>query len=246
MSSPSRRSRRQGRKEEETNDLSGRLITVLDPTSVASEAYRSLRTNLLYALVDNPPKVIVLTSPGPSEGKSTTCANLGVVLAQADKSTLIVDCDFRKPVVHKVFGVRNLRGIVNVLVGERGLQAVWHEPLLGLKVVPVGPVPPNPAELLGSRRFAEFLSQVRQDFDYVLVDAPPVGMVSDPAILATQADGVLMVIDGQTTRQGSLRQAVRSLNAVGADILGVVMNNVKASRGGYYDYAYYTYKQQYK
>src|SRR5215218_10214170 len=103
---------------------SERLITVLDPHDPASEDYRSLRTNLLYAFVDNPPKVIVLTSPGPGEGKSTTCANLGVVLAQAGKNILILDCDLRKPILHKYFGLRNLHGIVDMLVGERGLQEI--------------------------------------------------------------------------------------------------------------------------
>src|SRR5215218_10049918 len=134
-------------------DFTKRLVTVSDPTSTASEAYRTLRTNLLYAFVDNPPKAIVLTSPGPGEGKSTTCANLGVVLAQAAKSTLILDCDFRKPVIHEFFELRNLHGMMNIMMGERNLQEVWQEPLEGLKVVPVGPIPPNPSEVLGSRRF---------------------------------------------------------------------------------------------
>src|SRR5918995_2859827 len=136
-----RRARKEGRSEE---DLSNLLVTTLDSTNVASEAYRSLRTNLIYALVDNPPKVIVLTSPGPGEGKSTTCTNLGVVLTQAAKRTLILDCDFRKPVIHKFFGLRNLHGITDVLVGERSLQDVWHEPMEGLTVVTVGPIPIGP------------------------------------------------------------------------------------------------------
>jgi receptor protein-tyrosine kinase len=233
--------RRAQRKEMKSDDLSGRLVTIIDPTSVPSEAYRTLRTSLFYTLVDTPPKVIVLTSPGPREGKSTTCANLGVVLAQADKSTLIVDCDFRKPVIHKVFSLHNLFGIVNVLAEERGLERVLHNPLPGLNVVTVGPVPPNPAELLGSRRFAEFLGLARQEFDYVLVDVPPTQVVSDAAIVATQSDGVLLVLDAQNTRKSSFRQSVRGLEAVGANILGTVMNNVKASRGSYYHYGY-TYK----
>lgn len=227
-------SRRSKLRQEDVGDLSERLVTILEPTGAAAEAYRTLRTNLLYAFVDKPPKVITLTSPGPREGKSTTCANLGVVLAQADKKVLIIDGDLRKPVIHKIFGLRNLWGVANILVGERGLQEVWHEPLLGLKVVTVGPVPPNPAELLGSRRFAELLSQVRREFDYVLIDAPPVGLVSDPAVLGTQGDGVLLVLDAQNTRKGTLRQSVRDLEAVGADILGTVMNNVKTSKGDYY------------
>ncbi len=222
-----------------TDDLTGRLVTVLDPTSPASEAYRILRTSLLYSFVDVPPKVIVLTSPGPQEGKSTSCANLGVVLTQASKSTLIVDCDLRKPVMHKLFGLRNIHGIVDVLVSGRKLQEVWHEPVPGLKVVCVGAVPPNPAELLGSKRLSEVLASAREQFDYVLVDAPPIGVVSDPAILSTQGDGVLLVLDAQNTRKGSVRRSVRSLEAIGAKVLGTVMNNVKASGSdGYYEYRY--------
>jgi receptor protein-tyrosine kinase len=226
--------------EGKTDELAERLVTVLDPTSAAAENYRTLRTNLLYALVDNPPKVIVLTSPGPGEGKSTTCANLGVVLARAGKDVLIVDCDLRKPVMHKFFGLRNLQGVVDILIGERGVQEVWKKPVESLRVVPVGPKPPNPSELLGTQRFSDFLIEIRERFDYVLVDAPPVGVVSDPAILATQGDGVLLVLDAQNTRKGSVRQAMRSLEAVGAKVLGTVMNNVEASKGGYY-YGY-TYK----
>ena len=224
-----------------TDDLSGSLITVADPRGAASEEYRSLRTSLLYSLVDTPPKVVVVTSAGPSEGKSRTCANLGVVLAQVDKQTLIVDCDMRKPTIHKIFGLRNLRGLVNVLAGEHGLHDVCQEALPGLKAITTGPVPPNPAELLSSRRFTELLNQAREEFDYVLLDVPPVAAVSDPAIAATQADGVLLVIDSQSTRKGSVRQAMHSLEGVGANVLGTVMNNVKASKGTYYyrySYAY--------
>jgi capsular exopolysaccharide synthesis family protein len=220
-------------------DLSRGLVTILDPASGASEDYRTIRTNLLYALVDNPPKVIVLTSHGPGEGKSTTCANLGVVLAQAAKRTLILDCDLRKPAIHKFFGLRNLHGIVDVLVGERGLQEIWQEPMEGLKVVPAGPIPPNPAEILGSQRFSKFLASVRKGFHYVLVDASPIGPVSDPVVLATLGDGVLLVLDAQNTRKESVRQAMHSLQAVGANVLGTVMNNVKPNKnyysGNYYD-----------
>lgn len=226
----------------EVGDLSGSLVTLLEPASAASEAYRTLRTNLLYSVVDFPPKVIVMTSPEPREGKSTTCANLAVVLAQADTKTLLVDCDLRKPVMHKVFRLRNVHGIVSVLVGERSLEEVWHEPLDGLNVVTTGPIPPNPAELLGSRRFTEFLDNARKSFDYVLLDAPPVQLVSDPAILATQGDGVLLVIDSQNTSRGSVRQAVHSLETVGTVVLGTVVNNLKASKSTDYYYGGYTDK----
>jgi capsular exopolysaccharide synthesis family protein len=224
---------RQGRSEA-NDDLSEGLVTILDPASTTSEAYRILRTSLLYSLVDTPPKVIVVTSPGVQDGKSTICANLGVVLAQADKKILILDCDLRKPTVHKVFEMRNIWGIVNLLAGERRLEEVWQQPMAGLKVVTVGPTPPNPAELLDSRSFAEFLDQIRDEFDYVLIDAPPTGLVSDSSILATQADGVLLVLDSRNTRRGSLRQAVRDLESVGTRILGTVMNYVKVEESSYY------------
>jgi capsular exopolysaccharide synthesis family protein len=232
--------KQQAREERKDPDLAAeRLITVSEPTGAVSEDYRALRTSLLYALVDTPPKIISVTSPGPSEGKSTTCANLAVVLAQADKRTLIMDCDLRKPVMHRIFGVRNFVGVVNVLVEEHELGAVWQEPLPGLKVITAGSVPPNPAELLGSRRFAELIGRVREEFDYVLMDSPPIGLVTDPAIVASQGEGVLLVLDAQNTRKGALRQAMRSLEGVGANVVGTVMNNVKLSKGGYY-YGSYT------
>jgi capsular exopolysaccharide synthesis family protein len=232
-----RRLKNQSRREEEANDqFSGDLVTVASPDNVASEAYRTLRTNLLYELKDGPSKVIVVTSPGPMEGKSITCANLGVVLAQADKNVLILDCDLRKPTLHKIFGLRNLRGVVELLTGERKLQEVWQEsPLLGMKIVTAGPIPPNPAELLYSSRFAQLLDQARQGFDIVLLDSPPTQLGSDPLILAAQGDGVLLVIDLQDTRKGSVRHSMRSLEAAGANLLGTVMNNVELSRGGYFD-----------
>lgn len=194
-----------------------------------------MRTSLLYSLVDNPPRVIEVTSPGPREGKSTTCSNLAVVLSQADKNTLLLECDFRKPVLHKIFGLRNLRGVVDVLVGEREAREVRHEPLENLKVMTAGPTPTNPAELLGSERFVEFLGRMRQEFDYVIVDAPPAQVVTDPMIIASQVDGVLIVLDAQNTRKVSVRRTVRSLQSVGANLLGTVMNNAKASKtAGYY------------
>jgi len=235
------RSQRKRRAERElaTDDLSGRLVTVVDPSGAASEDYRMLRTSLMYALVDTPPKVIVVSSPGAAEGKSTTCANLGVVLAQADKSTLVVDCNLRKPALHKIFGLQNMRGLVNILVGEYGLREASQE-LRELKVITAGPPPPNPAELLSSRRFAEFIGQARREFDYVLVDVPSLDLVSDPTIAATQANGVLLVLDAQSTSKGAVRRAVRNLEAVGANVLGTAINNIEASERGssHYDYVY--------
>jgi capsular exopolysaccharide synthesis family protein len=225
-----------------TEELAARLVTIIDPPSAASEAYRTLRTNLIYSLVDTPAKVIVLTSPGAREGKSTICANLGVVLSQATKRILIVDCDLRKPVMHKFFGLRNLHGVGDILVGERTLQETANEPVPGLKVVSAGLTPPDPTELLGTQRLTDFLSDMRRQFDFVLVDAPPVGLVSDSAILATQGDGVLLVLDAQKTRKGSVGQVLRNLKAVGANMLGTVVNNVDISKNSYNSYTGYGYR----
>src|SRR4028118_1944313 len=154
--------------------LSDTLVTLVDPTGPASEAYRMIRTNLLYASVDDPPKVIVLTSAGPGEGKSTTAANLGVPLSEAGKKTLVVDCDLRKPMLHNYFETRNMTGLTDILTMQRKIEDVWHEPMLKLRLITAGPPPLNPAELLGSQRFAEFLKTARRQFDYVLMDTPPV------------------------------------------------------------------------
>jgi capsular exopolysaccharide synthesis family protein len=224
----------------EDKDFSRHLVALTEPRSPAAETYRTLRTNVLYGFIDDPPRTIVLSSPGSGEGKSITCANLGLVLAQAGKNTLIVDCDMRKPAMHKIFGLHNTKGLTDILSEELKLDEVWQEPLENLKVITVGIVPFNPAELLGSRRFAEFLSRARGEFDYVLMDSSPLQFVSDPIVLASQADGVLLVFDAQNTHKRAVMQSIRSLEAIGANVLGTVMNGVKASERDYYhgDYIY--------
>ena len=214
------------------------LVTVVDPMSYASETYRMMRTNLLYASVDDPPKVVAVTSAGPGEGKSTTAANLGVALSESGKNTLVMDCDLRKPALHSYFEARNMKGLVDILTVESKPEEVWHEPMLKLKLISAGPPPLNPAELLGSLRFAEFLDQMRQRFDYVLLDTPPVTIVTDSAVVGALADGVLVVLDAQGTRKNSLRQAMRDLEGVGARVLGTILNNVADSRGEYSTYGY--------
>jgi capsular exopolysaccharide synthesis family protein len=222
--------RREKAKTEVTlEDLSEYLVTITEPYSYASEAYRKSRTNLLYTLVDASPRVIAITSPNSHAGKSVTCANLGVTLAQATKNVLILDCDLRKPGMHKIFGLSNIHGITDILVGTCSLEEVWQEAVEGLKVVSVGPLRPHPTELLSSRRFAELLSQVRQDFDYVLLDTPSTQVVSDPVIITSLADGVLLVVDAQNTRKASARQSALDVEAVGAVVLGVVVNKVESS-----------------
>jgi capsular exopolysaccharide synthesis family protein len=227
--------KRQAQKDK-VGTLSESLVTLLDPATVASEAYRSLRTSLLYAVADAPPTVLLITSPGPAEGKTTTCANLAVALAQAGKETLVIDGDLREPSLHRIFGVPNVYGVVNVLSDEHNLSEVCTEPFPGLKILSAGPIPPNPAELLSSGRFAQLIGQARRLFDYVLIDSPPTALVSDPMIIATKADAVLLVLDSQGTSKGSLRKAMRNLEAVGANVLGTVMNKAPMPETGRYDY----------
>jgi len=192
----------------------------------------------LYAAVDAPPTVILITSPGSRDGKSTTCANLGVALAQAGKRTLIIDGDLREPSVHKFFDVPNVSGVVDVLAGQYELLEVCKEPVPGLHIISAGPIPPSPGELLGSGRFSDLVGQARRLFDYVLIDSSPTGMVSDPMIIATQADGVLLVVDSEGTSQGSLRKAVRNLGAVGANVMGTVMNKSQKAEISRYGHGY--------
>jgi protein-tyrosine kinase len=217
---------------------SEQLVTVFDPAAAASEAFRSLRTSLLYAVAEAPPTVILITSPDLMDGKSTTCANLAVVLAQAGKETLVIDGDLHQPSLHKIFGVPIVNGMVNVLSGEFDLSEVCTEPLPGLKVLPAGPIPPNPTELLISGRFAQLISQARRLFDYVLVDSPPTEWVSDPVIIAAQADAVLLVLDSEGTSKGSLRGAMQDLEAVGANVLGTVINRTPKTESRRYGSSY--------
>ncbi|MBA3474714.1 MAG: polysaccharide biosynthesis tyrosine autokinase [Rubrobacter sp.] len=210
------------------------------PDTAGLEQYRMLRTNALHLLAGSPSKVIMVTSPGPKEGKTTVCANLGTALAQAGKRTLIVDCDLRRPMIHKFFELNNSYGAVDAIVGGRDPHETWQEPAPGLWVMTAGPVPPNPAELLSSQDFAELLDGLRQEFDYVIVDSSPIELVADPAILASRMDGVLLVIDHQKTSKDAIQQSMRTLEIVGAKVLGTVMNKVKPPKGSYYGvYEYY-------
>lgn len=216
--------------------FSEQLVTVLDSTAPASEAYRSLRTTVLYAVADTPPKVLLITSPGLMDGKSTTCANLAVVLAQAGKETLVIDGDLHRPSLHKIFGMPNVRGTADVLSGEYDLPELCEEPLPGLKILPSGPVPPNPAELLISGRLSSLVGQARRLFDHVLIDSPPTDLVSDPMIIATQADAVMLVLSSEDPSKASMNRAVHDLEAVGANVVGTVMNKapkVETRRYGY-------------
>ena len=204
-----------------------RPLAALDLRSPRAEAMRVVRTNLQYIDVDNPPKSIVVTSAVPGEGKTTTIANLAIAMALAGKCVIIIDGDLRQPKVAKYFGVEGTLGITNLLAGQNSLHEVivrWGRGLV--YVMPAGPIPPNPSEVLGSGSMGVVISFLTSRFDVVLIDAPPLLPVTDAAVLARQADGAILVVrDGKTTT-GQLEQATEALQQVNANLLGTIRNFV--------------------
>lgn len=219
------------------------IVTKENPKSPVSEAFRTLRTNIQFSNIDKNIKSIVITSSGPSEGKSTTVVNLAVTMAQNNKRVLLIDCDFRKPRVHKYFGISNIKGVTSILSEDLDYKEIVHSTGIGssLDVLTSGPIPPNPSELLGSNKMKSFLEMVEEDYDMVLIDSPPVGMVTDAAVLSTIADGVILVCAvGQAIIEAA-QNAKALLQQVNANILGVVLNKVPVGEGRYYKYHYYSY-----
>jgi non-specific protein-tyrosine kinase len=205
------------------------LITVADPRSPVSEAYRTLRTNLDFSSLDKPIKTMLVTSAGPEEGKSTVLANLAVTTAQTGWKVILVDCDLRRPSLHDIFGLKNDRGLTTMVVNDAAMESppLQDTDVQGLQLVSSGPLPPNPSELLGSRRMEEIIAALLERADVVLFDAPPVVAVTDAAVLSTKVDGVLLVINAGGTKRDYARAAKARLEKVNANLLGAVLNNVK-------------------
>lgn len=217
------------------------LITVhTHPKSPVAEAFRTLRTNLGLLSVDEPLKVVMITSPTPEEGKSTVASNLAVAYAHAGKHVLMIDCDLRKPAIHRAFSVENRRGLTNVLVEDVDLQEVTQRTdVRRLDVLASGPIPPNPSELLASRRMKELLANVKKKYQMVLIDTPPVLAVTDASILATLVDGAILVVRAGFTRKDAANHAKRNLEMTGVRLLGCILNRVRAGRDDHYYYYYY-------
>ena len=208
------------------------------PKSAAAEACRAIRTNLLFMSPDRPLRTMLVTSSGPREGKSTCVISTGVAMAQSGGRVVLVDTDMRRPRLHKALGVPNDRGVSSVLVGDATLdEVVKSTEVPGLFVVPSGPIPPNPAELFHTQAFRDFVAAISARFDRVIFDSPPVNAVADPVVLATQVDGVFLVIRAASTHRAMARRAVRVLTDVKARIFGAVLNDVElgsSKYGGYY------------
>ena len=215
-----------------------RLITLTDPRSPVSEAYRSLRTNLEFSSLDEPLRTLVVTSVAPGEGKSTTLANLAVTMAQAGKQVILVDCDLRRPSLHTLFGLPDSPGLTNMMMDEKMIQAppLQETVVSGLRLLAAGPLPPNPAEVMGSRRMAEIITALKDQADIVLFDAPPVIAVTDAAVLAARVDGVLLVIRAGKTKREHVERAKALLERVKARIVGAVLTNARADTSLQYYY----------
>jgi succinoglycan biosynthesis transport protein ExoP len=240
------RDRKNGRK----NEGEEGLYTRSQPRSIVSESYRTLRTNLQFSSLDTALKSLVITSALASEGKTTTAANLAVVIAQDGKRVVLVDADLRRPNVHRIFDLPNRTGLTTALVDDPAAISglLRNTGIENLQVLTAGPVPPNPQEMLGSARMAELLERLLGQADIVLLDTPPALAVADANVLATRTDGALLVVNTGETRRAALQQAVEGLTKVGANIVGGVLNMVPTRKGdGYYfqhHYYYVEYRQE--
>ena len=226
------------------DDLRQRDLGVfLDPKSVAAECCRSIRTNILFMSPDRPIRTMVITSPSPQEGKTTTAVNLGVTMAEAGGRVLIIDTDMRRPRLHRSFGVGNQTGISTVIVGKATLEeAIKHTDVPNLDVLPCGPVPPNPSELLHTDRFAAVLADCAKLYDRIVLDSPPTSAVTDPAVLGNLVDGVVLIIKAGETTRDSAMHARRQLTAAKARVVGVIVNAIDFSNPAYgYEYYYRNY-----
>jgi non-specific protein-tyrosine kinase len=213
--------------------MTNQLITLSDPRSSAAEAYRSLYINLSFSSQEKPLRTLLVTSAGSGEGKSATLANLAVVAAQLGQRVVLVDCDLRQPQQHELFGLRNDNGLTTLVAGQgpvsAGLQAVADTP--GLRVLPSGPLPVSPSQVLAARRLDEILAELAEQADLVLIDAPAAVTVADASVLATKVDGVLLVLNAGQTKRDNARRAKEALEKVNAHIVGVVLNNVADGAG---------------
>lgn len=212
------------------------FVVEKNPKSIAAEAYRSLRTNIQYSSFDKEYKTIVVTSANPGEGKSTTSGNLALTLAEGEARVLLVDCDMRKPSVHKSFRVTNTYGLSDVLLQKQKVMDVAHNYRKNLYIITAGKIPPNPAEMLASKSMTLFLEEMKEHFDYIVLDTPPVQAVADSQILSTKVDGTLVVVRAGVTKKDDVQNAIAALKKVNANIIGTVLHAVDNSRNKYYYY----------
>ena len=205
------------------------------PKSIDAEAYRSLRSNIEYSSFDDEYRVIVVTSSVPGEGKSTTSGNLAIALAQSGNSVLLVDCDMRKPSIHKKFKISNAAGTAELLLRKRLFEEVANKYNENLTII-TAKIPPNPSEMLASRSMTAFIEEMKKEFKYIILDTPPLQAVTDAQVLSTKADGVLLVVKAGSTKKEMVLNSVDLIKKVHGKVIGTVLNGVENSKNNYYYY----------
>ena len=219
-----------------------KMITVTDPTSVDTEQFNTIRTNIKFSNVDKDYKTLMVTSSNMSEGKSTVSANIATTFAKQGLHTLLVDSDLRRPTINATFGIDNPQGLSNYL-SERSFDVnsiIYKTSVKNLYVMPSGPIPPNPSELIGSKRMAELIKKLSEQLDLVIFDAPPVLSVTDAQIVSTNVDGTILVVRANKTEKAAVKEAVRLIKQVGGHIIGTILNDVEVKGSGYYGYYGYS------
>ncbi len=224
------------------------LVTLSQPRSPVSEAFRSLRTSLQYSGVDNPLRTLLITSATPSEGKTSISANLATVMAQSERNVMVLDCDLRRPRIHKVFQVSNRIGLSDYFIrtSDRMDGVIKKTENPRVSVITSGSLPPNPSELLNSTRMNEVIDLLSQHFDHIVLDTPPLLAVTDALVLAPRVDGVILVIDPKRSKRAAVKHAIGQLKSVNANLLGVVLNNIKSKNSRYYYNKNYYYDSEHK
>ncbi|SMC23244.1 capsular exopolysaccharide family [Clostridium acidisoli DSM 12555] len=217
------------------------LIVQDNPKSPISEAYRTLRTNIQFSNFDDDMSTVLVTSSGPGEGKSTTAANLALSMAETGKRILLIDCDLRKPSLHKKFNISNNKGLSNLLIGQHKFADVAQRYNESLYILTSGTIPPNPSEMLASKKMQSFLDEAKKTFDFIILDTPPVIAVTDAQLLSTMVGGVLLVIAAGQAEIGAAQKAKELLEHVKANIIGVILNKAEAGGGKNYGYYHYYY-----
>ena len=206
------------------------------PKSIDAEAYRSLRSNIEYSSFDDEYRAIVVTSSVPGEGKSTTSGNLALSLAQSGNKVLLVDCDMRKPSIHKKFKISNMSGTAELLLRKESFEDVANFYNENLTIITAGKIPPNPSEMLSSRAMTAFIKEMKKEFKYIILDTPPLQAVTDAQVLSTKADGVLLVVRAGSTKREMVLNSVDLIKKVQGKVIGTVLNGVENKKNNYYYY----------
>ena len=216
------------------------IISYNDPKSVISEQYRAIRTNIEYSNVDQNTKTILVTSSDKNEGKTTTVSNLAVSFANLNKKVLIIDCDLRNPSIHKMFRLNNIYGLTDILAKDRAVdKCIQKTELENLYVLTAGSTPPNPAEILSSEKMKNLIEDLKNIYDYIFIDTPPIGLVTDAGVLSSFIDGVVLVVKSESVEKKYLEETKKKLDAVDARILGAILNSYKSEQKDYNYYSYY-------